>query len=197
MQVLAFGWLTRASILVGAERIDEAAVAGRELLMVFEDRAAGPTLAGVGTMLLDVVFWLLAAARDENALEICDALTDRLTEGSFGEQSVAAGARFFAGQAAGRLGRMDESRAAIEALCEMGEPALAALGRVATQFGPAEANPTWHAQIAATTVTVLWRLDRVGEARSLAQQAAASFERLGMPVLERMLSELDAEIAAQ
>ena len=195
VQIVAFARLTEVNLLINADRDDAACETASRLLAVFTRQPDGESLAGFGTMLLDVTFWLLSRTRDRDALAICDALVARLADGSAAEQAVAAGARFFAAQAAGRLGRMDESRASIEALCEMGEPALAALHRIAGQFGPADANPTWHAQIAATSVTVLWRLGRAQEARELAHQAAESFERLGMDSLATMLSELEREVS--
>lgn len=194
-QIVAFAWLSRVNILVEQERFDEAQEDARGLLAVFERRPADGERAGFGMMLLDASLWLLAGERDATVLEITGQLIDAFAAGSPSEQAVAAGARFFSAQAAGRVGRMDESRAAIEALCEMGEPALAALNRIATQFGSEEVNPTWHAQIAATSVTVLWRLGRGEEARDLAAQAAARFAQLGQPQLQAMLSELEREIA--
>ena len=194
-QLAAFARLTEINLLVNADRLDDATMAADRLLQAFRGRPAGESLPGFGTMLLDVVFWLLARERDEDALRICDALIERLSGGGVGERAVAAGARFYAAQALGRLGRMDESRAAIESLCEMVEPALSALNRIAAQFGAAEANPTWHVQIVATTVTVLWQLGRTDEALELARGAAATFERLDMPDLQAMMLELEREIA--
>ena len=195
-QIVAFARLTQVNLLIDAERVDEAGEAAAALLATFTGQPGGEPLAGFGTMLLDVTFWMLSRERDRDALAICDALVRRLADGSAAEQAVAAGARFFAAQAAGRLGRMEESRASIQALCEVGEPALSALDRIAGQFGSAEANPTWHAQIAATSVTVLWRLGRAREAQELAHQAAESFERLGMDALAQMLAELEREVSA-
>jgi tetratricopeptide (TPR) repeat protein len=194
-QLTAFARLTEINLLVNGDQIDDAVAAADRLLQGFRGRPAGESLAGFGTMLLDVAFWLLARERDADALRICDALIERLSGGAPAEQAVAAGARFYAAQAAGRLGRMDESRAFIETLCELGEPALAALNRIAGQFGAADANPTWHVQIAATTVTVLWRLGRVEEAIELAHGAADTFERLELPQLQAMMLELEREIA--
>ncbi len=195
VQIVAFARLTQVNLLINAERDDDACETASRLLVVFARQPDGENVAGFGTMLLDVAFWLLSRQHDRDALAICDGLVARLADGRASEQPVAAGARFFAAQAAGRLGRMDESRASIEALCEMGEPALAALHRIAGQFGPADANPTWHAQIAATSVTVLWRLGRAQDAQVLAHQAAGSFERLGMDSLAAMLSELEREVS--
>ena len=195
VQIVAFARLTQVNLLINAERDDAAREAASRLLTSFTRQPDGETVAGFGTMLLDAAFWLLSRQHDRDALAICDALVARLADGGAAERPVAAGARFFAAQAAGRLGRMDESRASIEALCEMGEPALAALQRIAGQFGPADANPTWHAQIAATSVTVLWRLGRAQDARELAHQAAESFARLGLDSLATMLSELEREVS--
>ena len=195
-QIVAFARLTQINLLVNAERVEDACAAAQRLREGFTRVPDGPQLAGFGTMLLDVSFWLLSRERDEEALAICETLITRLADGAPSRQTVAAGARFLAAQASGRLGWMEQSRASIEALCEMGEPALAALDRITTQFGPAEANPTWHAQIVATSVTVLWRLDRAAEAQELARQAAAAFARLEMPSLEAMLQDLAREVGA-
>jgi hypothetical protein len=195
-QLAAFARLTEINLLINADLIDDAVGAADRMLHAFRGRPAGESLAGFGTMLLDVTFWLLARERDAEALRICDALIERLAGGGLGGQAVAAGARFYAAQASGRLGAMDQSRASIEALCEMGDPALSALNRIAAQFGAADANPTWHVQIVATTVTVLWRLGRNDEALELAHGAADTFERLELPQLQAMMLELEHEIAA-
>jgi hypothetical protein len=194
-QLAAFARLTEVNQLINAERLDDAVGSADLLLQTFRARPAGESLPGFGTMLLDVVFWLLARERDADALRISDALIERLSGGGPGEQAVAAGARFYAAQASGRLGHMDQSRASIEVLCEMGEPALLGLDRVARQFGAADANPTWHVQIVATTVTVLWRLGRIDEAIELAHGAADTFERLELPQLQAMMLELEREIS--
>jgi hypothetical protein len=193
-QLAAFARLTEINLLVNADRIVDAVLAADRLLQTFRGRPDGDSLPGFGTMLLDVTFWLLARERDEDALRICDALIERLSGGGLAAQSVAAGARFYFAQAAGRLGRMEESRASIEALCGMGEPALSALNRLAAQFGDADANPTWHVQIVATSVTVLWRVGRNDEAIELAHGAADTFERLELPQLQTMMLELEREI---
>jgi hypothetical protein len=194
-QLAALARLIEINLLVNADLVDEAVGAADRMLQAFRGRPADESLAGFGTMLLDVTFWLLARERDTEALRISDALVQRLSAGEAAERAVAAGARFYAAQASGRLGRMDESRASIEALCEMGEPALVALDRIARQFGAADANPTWHVQIVATTVTVLWRLGRTEEAVTLAHAAADTFERLELPQLQTMMLELGREIA--
>lgn len=194
-QLVAFARLMEINLLIVAERVEDASGAAARLLAMFSELPDGPQLAGFGTMLLDATFWLQSRERDADALAISDALVARLGDGGASERTVAAGGRFFAAQAAGRLGRMVQSRTSLEALCEMGEPALAALDRIAAQFGPTDANPTWHAQVAATSVTVLWRLGRPDEARALAREAAERFESLGLPDLARMLSELKREVA--
>jgi hypothetical protein len=195
-QLAALVRLTEINLLINADLIDEAVGAADRLLQTFRDRPADKSLPGFGMMLLDVVFWLLARERDTEALRISDELVERLSEGEPAERAVAAGARFYAAQASGRLHGMDESRASIEALCEMGEPALVALDRIARQFGAADANPTWHVQIVAATVTVLWRLGRAEEAVQLAHGAADTFERLELPQLQTMMLELEREIVA-
>jgi tetratricopeptide (TPR) repeat protein len=195
-QLAAFARLTEINLLVNADRVDDAVASADRLLRTFRARPAGESLPGFGTMLLDVTFWLLAREHDADALRICDALTERLSAGGPPAQAVAAGARFYAAQASGRLGQMEQSRADIEALCEMGEPALSALDRIAAQFGAADANPTWHVQIAATTVTVLWRLGRTEEAIELARGAADTFERLELPQLQTMMLQLEREVAS-
>ena len=186
-QVTAFAQLTEINLLINLDRLDDASVAADRLLQMFRGRPAGESLPGFGTMLLDVVFWLLARERDEDALRICDALIERLSGGGRGEQIVAAGARFYAAQIQGRLGRLEESRLNIQALAEVGEPALPALNRIAAQFGEAEANPAWHVQIVATTVTVLWQLGRLSRA----------FQPTKLPDLQRMMVELERELATE
>jgi hypothetical protein len=195
-RVLAFAQLTLINLLVAAGRPQEAAAAAGGLLAVFAMTQDGPTLTGLGTMLLDVCFWLLTAGQDREALSLATALVARLGDGDEAQQAVAAGGRFFAAQTAGRLGAPDDSRAHIAALCDMGEPAIVALERVAAQFGGAETNPAWHAQIAATTATVLWRLGRLPEAHALADHAARRFGELGLTPLQATLRELAEEIAA-
>ena len=194
-QIVAFAWVTRINILVGTGRLDEAAEDGRKLLALFERQPDGPALAGFATMLLDVAFWLLSQQRDVDVLAISEALVARLADGEAAEQAVAAGARFFAAQAAGRLGDLDGSRAFIEELSSIGEPALVALARISNQFGDTATNPSWHAQIAASTVTVLWRMGRSDDARELAYRATGAFMRLGHDTLAQMLQELGRELA--
>jgi hypothetical protein len=194
-RVLAFAQLNRIGLLVSAERLDEACGAAGALLALFDDQPDQTTLAGYGTMLLDVCFWLLAAGRNRVALTIAERLVARLVEGDDAQRAVAAGGRFFAGAAAGRLGESEQSRAQIAALGEMGEPALAALNRIAGQFGGAETNAAWYAQIAAATVTVLWRLDNREAAHALAQDAAQRLGTLGLEELAAPLRSLADEIA--
>ena len=195
-QIVAFARVTRVNLLVGADRLDEAAAEGHRLLALFERQPDGPTLAGFGTMLLDVAFWLLGQQRDTDVLGICEALIARLAEAEAAEQTVAAGARFLAAQAAGRLGDMDQSRAFVEALSDMGEPALAALARISSVSGDTATNPSWHAQIAASTITVLWRMGRAEDARELAYRAMGAFTRLGEDQLAQVLQELGRELNA-
>ena len=195
-RVLAFAQLARVNLLIAQDRPQEAAAAAGGLLAVFATTPAGPTLAGLGTMLLDACLWLLSAGQDRDALAIAHALAARLADGDKAQQAVAAGGRFFVAQAAGRLGETEASRAALGQMCDMGEPAIAALHRIAGQFGEARANPTWHAQIAAAAATVLWRLDRLDEAQALADRAAQRFHELGITQLEAMLRGLADEIAA-
>jgi hypothetical protein len=59
----------------------------------------------------------------------------------------------------------------------------------------AGAAPAWHAQLAAASVTVLWRLGRTAEARVIADEAAAAFARHGQPQLQQMLLALAGELA--
>jgi hypothetical protein len=191
----AFEQLTEVGRLLDAGRADEGAAAAQRLLSLIVQRADGEALAGFGAMGLDAAFWLLAHGRDRDALSIADMLAERLANGAASEQAVAAGARFIAAQAAGRLGMNARARANIETLCDMGEPALAALDRLAGRLVTAGAAPAWHAQLAAASVTVLWRLGRPAEARVIAGEAAAAFARLGQPQLEQMLLALAAELA--
>jgi hypothetical protein len=192
----AFEQLTELGRLLDAERPREATAAAQRLLELFVEQGDGEALAGFGTMVLDAAFWLVARGRDDDALRLCCDLIARLDGGTDSERAVAAGARFLAAQAAGRIGDLDASRHQLEALCAMGEPALAALDRLAGRLVSAGADPAWHAQLAAATVTVLWRMRRSAEARTLAAEAAASFARLGQPRLATMLSELEREVAA-
>lgn len=176
------------------ESFAEMAAAAQRLLAQFREQPAGEALAGFGAMALDASLWLLAGRREGDALTLCTTLVDRLAEGSAAERSVAAGARFLQAQAYGRLGRPAEARASLEALCGMGEPALAALDRLSGRLVAAGADPAWHAQLAAASVTVVWRLGRVAEARAIAREAAAAFARLGQPQLEALLLSLEREI---
>ena len=162
---------------------------------MFATAQEGPTLAGLGTMGLDACLWLLSAGQDREALAIGQALTARLADGDAPQRAVAAGGWFFVAQAAGRLGETDASRAALAALCDMGEPAIAALHRITGQLGE-EADPAWHARIAAAAATVLWRLGRLDEAQALADRAAQRFRELGLTRFEAMLRGLAQEIAA-
>lgn len=191
----AFARLTEIGRLAAADRPDEAVAAAAQLRALFERRPADPELAGFGTMLLDAALWLLARGRDGDALELCDAVVARLETETESERAVAAGGHFLAAQAAGRLGRSDESRAHLEALCGMGEPALAALDRVTGRLSEAGADPAWHAQVAAASVTVLWRIGRAPEAQAIAQAAADAFTRAGRPELAGRLQALEREIA--
>jgi len=192
----AFAQLTEVGRRLEDGQSDEAAGAARRLLELFARQADGEALVGFATMALDAAFWLLTRGRDEDALRSCETLIARLQEGSASERTVVAGARFLAAQASGRLGDLDGSRRQLEALCAMGEPALAALDRLAGRFAEAGADPAWHAQLAAASVTVLWRLGRCAEARRLAAEAAAACQRVGRPELAEPLTELAREIAA-
>jgi len=191
----AFEQLTEVGRLLDAGRADDGGAAAQRLLSLIVAREDGEALVGFGTMGLDAAFWLLAHRRDRDALRVADGLTARLAAGPAPEQAVAAGARFISAQAAGRLGMDAQARANIEALCAMGEPALAALDRLAGRLVAAGADPAWHAQLAAASVTVLWRLGRTAEARAIADEAAATFERLGQPRLQEMLLALAGELA--
>jgi hypothetical protein len=191
----AFEQLTQVGRLLDAGRAAEGAAAAQLLLSLIVRRADDEALAGFGAMGLDAAFWLLAHERDRDAMRIAGGLAQRLAAGAASEQAIAAGARFIAAQAAGRLGLHAQARANIEALCEMGEPALAALDRLAGRLVAAGAAPAWHAQLAAASVTVLWRLGRATEARAIAEEAAAAFARLGQPQLQQMLLALAAELA--
>jgi hypothetical protein len=195
-RVLAFALLTQVNLLVTMGRAREAAAPAGGLVALLADAPDGPTLSGLGTMLLDVCFWLLTAGEDREVLSIAAALVGRFADGDGSRQALGAGGRFFEAQTAARLGEADRSRAAIAALCDMGEPALAALDRIAAQSDGTAAGPAWHAQIAATTATVLWRLGRLDEARALADHAARRFHELGLTQLEATLSGLAQEIAA-
>jgi hypothetical protein len=196
----AFTALTEVGQAIEHDRGEDAVAAAGRLLECFEARAAVPggedgALAGFGTMVLDAALWLLGGRRPAQALTLCDALLARLSAGSEPERAVAAGARFLAAQAAARQGDGTRARAEVEALCGMGEPALAALDRLTTRLVAAGADAAWHAQLAAASVTVLWRLGRGPEAREIAAEAAAAFERHGDAELARMLLALEQELS--
>jgi hypothetical protein len=196
----AFAALTEVGDAIEHDGGDEAAAAARRLLDCFEARAAmrdgeDPALAGFAAMVLDAALWLLGAQRAAETLTLCDALLRRLSDGTEPERAVAAGARFLAARAAARLGDGARARSEVEELCGMGEPALAALDRLTTRLVAAGADAAWHAQLAAASVTVLWRLGRGPEARTIAAEAAAAFERHGDGELARMLLALEHELS--
>jgi hypothetical protein len=196
----AFTALTEVGRAIERDRGDEAAAAAGRLLSCFEARAGRPddedgALAGFGAIVLDAALWLLGGRRTAEALTLCDALVTSLVAGSEAERAVAAGARFLAAQAAARLGEAARARAEVQALCEMGEPALAGLDRLTTRLVAAGADPAWHAQLAAASVTVLWRLGRGVEAKAIAAEAAAAFERHGDAELAQMLLALEQELS--
>jgi hypothetical protein len=196
----AFAALTEVGQAIEHDRGDEAAAAAVRLLECFEARAdmrngEDPALAGFGTMVLDAALWLLGCGRPAEALTLCEALLTRLSDGPEPERAAAAGARFLAARAAARLGDPTRARSEVEELCEMGEPALAALDRLTTRLVAAGADAAWHAQLAAASVTVLWRLGRGPEARVIAAEAAAALERHGDAELARMLLALEHELS--
>lgn len=198
----AFAALGEVGLAVEQDRPEDAALAAGHLLARFEARAAARdddgedgTLAGFGTMVLDGALWLLGADRPQQALALCDALITRLVQGTDPERAVAAGARFLGAQAAARRGDPARARAEVDALCGMGEPALAALDRLTTRLVAAGADAAWHAQLAAASVTVLWRLGRDSEARAIAAEAAAALARHGNRELAEMLLALEDELS--
>ena len=191
----AFAALTEVGQAVERGNDEQAAAAARRLLECFRARPEDGALAGFGTMVLDAALWLLGGRRPAQALALCDALVARLGEGAEPERAVAAGARFLAAQAAARQGDATRARSEVEALCTMGEPALAALDRLTTRLVAAGADVAWHAQLAAASVTVLWRLGRGAEARAIAAEAAAAFERHGDAELAGMLVALAQELS--
>jgi hypothetical protein len=194
-QERAFAALTEVGVAVERGSGDDAAGAAARLLSCFAARPDDRALPGFGTMVLDAALWLLGAGLPTEALALCDALVVRLASGGDAERAVAAGARFLAAQAAAREGEAARARSEVEALCGMGEPALAALDRLATRLVMAGADARWHAQLAAASVTVLWRLGRGPEARVIAAEAAAAFERHGEQELARMLLALEQELS--
>ncbi|HET9126029.1 MAG TPA: hypothetical protein VFN65_14200 [Solirubrobacteraceae bacterium] len=197
---LAFAALTDVAHAVEQGRADDAGAAAGRLLERFRARAhlgqdGDGALPGFGAMVLDAALWLIGAGRPHEALDLCDALVTELGHGNQSERAVAAGAHFLAAQAAGRQGDATRSRAEVEALCGMGEAALAGLDRLTTRLVAAGADPAWHAQLAAASVTVLWRLGRGAEARAIAAEAATAFERHGDGELARMLLALERELS--
>ncbi len=191
----AFEGLAEIGRALEEGRPAEMVTPARELLARVIARPDDGALAGFATMVLDASLWLIGGGEDRTALELGDALVARLGDGPPAQRAVAAGARFLNGQAYARLGRDDDARVQIEALCDMGEPALAALDRLAARFVASGADPAWHAQLAAASVTTLWRMGRHAEARAIADEAAASFARHGEPRLEGMLRALATELA--
>jgi hypothetical protein len=196
----AFAALTEVGQAIEHGHGEEAAGAAGRLLECFEARAdlrdgEDPALAGFGTMVLDAALWLLGCGRAAEALTLCEALLTHLNEGTEPERAVAAGARFLAARAAARLGDSTRARSEVEELCGMGEPALAALDRLTARLVVAGADAAWHAQLAAASVTVLWRLGRGPEARVIAAEAAAAFERHDDAELARMLLALEQELS--
>jgi hypothetical protein len=197
----AFAALTDVGRALEDGRLEDAGAAARRLLDRFQARARREqgegSLPGFGAMVLDAALWLLGADRPADALVLCDALIRRLADGTPAERPIAAGARFLAAQGAGRTGDGARSRAEVQALCGMGEPALAGLDRLTTRLVAAGAEPAWHAQLAAASVTVLWRLGRGPEARVIAAEAAVAFERHGNAELARMLLALERELSRE
>jgi hypothetical protein len=196
----AFTALTEVGQAIEDGRADDASAAAERLRERFEARARvrddhDGALAGFGTMMLDGSLWLLGAGRAHDALALCDPLITRLADGTESERAVAAGARFLGAQAAARQGNAARARAEVEALCEMGGPALAALDRLTTRLVAAGADAAWHARLAAVSVTVLWRLGRGPEARVIAAEAALAFERHGNAELAQMLLALERELS--
>jgi hypothetical protein len=194
-QTRMFDELTQLGRLLEADRVAEAAEIAAALRTGFERRPVDPALAGFAAMLLDAALWLLGRGRDGEALALCDVVIERLAGGGARELAAVGGARFLAAQAAGRRGQAEASRAHLEALSALGEPALAALDRLTGRLSATGADPAWHAQVAAASVTVLWRLGRFAEARVIADEAAAAFTRAGRPELAARLQALGAEIA--
>ncbi len=196
----AFAALTEVGQAIERDRGEEAVAAAGRLLECFQARAGAPdgedpVRAGFGTMVLDAALWLIGGGRPAAALTLCDALLSRLSDGTEAERAVAAGARFLAAQAAVRQDDGGRARLEVEALCSMGEPAIAALDRLTTRLVAAGADAAWHAQLAAASVTVLWRLGRGPEARVIAAEAAAAFERHGDAALAGMLVALEHELS--
>jgi hypothetical protein len=196
----AFAALTEVGRAIEEGRVDDAGAAAERLRERFEARSRlrnddDGALAGFGTMMLDGALWLLGAGRAKDALALCDPLIARLADGMESDRAVAAGARFLGAKAAARQGDATRARAEVEGLCAMGEPALAALDRLATRLVAAGADAAWHAQLAAASVTVLWRLGRGPEARAIAAEAAVALERHGNAELAQMLVELESELS--
>ena len=194
-QERAFALLTEVGRLIEAGRNPEAVDAAAQLQARFAGRPDDPALAGFGAMVLDGALWLLAGGCDGDALALCETVVERLAAGSDSQRAIAAAARLLAAQAAGRLGAADRAREQLEALCGMGEPALAGLSRIAGRLAASGADAAAHAQVAAATATVLWRLGRSAEAQTFAADAAASFGRLGSAELAGGLRALAREIA--
>jgi tetratricopeptide (TPR) repeat protein len=194
-QTVGFAWLTKTRLLAESERVEEAVAAAEQLLAAFEEQPDTQNLTGFGYMLLDVSLWLLAREQADEVLRICSELSDRLTDMNESRRAVAAGARFFTAQALMREGRATAASDMTEALVEMGEPALAALDRIATQFGAEDSNPKWHAQIQTVRASVLSNLNRLADARAVVEQLTAMGERYAFPpVMRAAFVELQQEI---
>jgi hypothetical protein len=194
-RAVALALLIKATILIDAARLDEAVEVAAELVRVFDAAPDEQNLTGLGFMLLDLLFLLLAHDRPEAMLGVCDALVARLRDMNPSRQAVAAGALFYKIQALSRLGRLDDVPAEAAALHAIGTPALSALDRVSRQFGSEASNPLWHAQIMLIRIGVLLALGRPDDARAVTRYARGQVQRYELPAqLDETLRDIEREI---
>jgi tetratricopeptide (TPR) repeat protein len=192
---VALALLTKATVLIDAGRTDEAVEVAAQLVRVFDAAPEEQNLTGLGFMLLDLLFLLLANDRPEAMPALCDAVVTRLRDMNPSRQAVAAGALFYKIQALSRLGRFDDVPAEATALHAIGTPALSALDRVSRQFGPEHSNPLWHAQIMLIRIGILLALGRPEEARAVTRYARGLVQKYELPAqLDETLRDIEREI---
>jgi hypothetical protein len=156
-----------------------------------DDRIRG----GLGLMLVDLAFYILARGRPQAVVAICDPISSRLQRLGPWYQAVAAGALFYSAQARARLGQNDDANHDISAMRQIGAPALDALDRIAEQFGPREFNRSWHLQIDILRVAILAAVGRLDEARTLRSEVMTRAAQQDAPAeLVAGLASIEAEL---
>lgn len=196
IQAAAYARLWQATALIDAGRLEDAATVSSAMVAAFDAAPEDQNLTGLGLMLLDLAFLLLANERPEPLLTVCEPVISRLETGPPARRAIAAGARFYKSQALSRLGRLQEGEREAATLHVMGEPALQALDRIDAQFGPEDRNTLWHAQIVVHRALVLLALGRADEARTVLAHARQSFARHDLPrELADGIRALESEIS--